>query len=370
MFRFLILALALALGTLGWTKAEGIWAQTDPGGFNEYKVAWEQEHVSLPATVFPPYVAASSWSGKLNPSGKVFEHGFRVFYFDRTTSSPRVLERQVNDIAIKYSWSDLHGIPSENFAGYWIGTLSFAEPATRRLSISQGHSKTRLFIDGKLIYEGGESSTFLHRFAAGPHLIEVDHVNQWHTTEFKLTLDEDRQRVPLEGVSVALERLDRRFGGVHYVGLYESNNRDTSVEVSLPDDVRNAVLWLDSYEAIDWRIDRADDIEAVVIASHAPGSRVVNAGSIPVIAVDRQFGLHDIGPSRCHCAGGRFHCENNDSLAELAIRMKQYSGLSMTSFGVSYAANTVTTTTFDEAVRTRISAIDKATQKKRAECEA
>ncbi len=325
---------------------------------------------SVPRLIKPPVEPASAWGKELNPEGLVYTDGFRVFYFDRTTAAKRAFEDRSETIAIKYAWDELHGISSEAFAAYWVGLVEAEKAGPQKIDFSLSWSRARVFVNGKLVQEAGRNGSFTADFRRGPNLIEVEYINNWHTTEFKLTLGEMRPRVPLAEVGAALRRLDRGFSGVHYIGLYESDNRDTSVVVKLSPGARKAVLWLDSHEAIDWRIDPGDDIAAIVIASYSPGSRAVNAGDIPIVEVEKGFRLYHAAPTGCSCAGARYYCENSDTVVNLAARMQQASGLRLTDYAVNYNAAAVVSAPFDAPVKARIDAAAEANERKRAECDA
>jgi len=323
-----------------------------------------------PKLVRPPVAPVSSWGRKFNPEGLVPESGFRAFYFDRTAQVTKAFEEHADTVAVKYAWDELHGINSEAFAAYWVGMVEAQDAGPQQFDVSLSWSRARIFVNGTLVREAGGNASFEAMLKPGANLIEVEYINNWHTTEFKLTIGGARKLIARKDVRAALETLRRKPGAVHYVGLYESDNRDTSVAVKLLPGARDAVLWLDSYEAIDWRIDPSDDIAAVVVSSYSPGSRVVNAGSIPVFDVKDGFRLYSATPTGCDCAGSMFHCESDTSIIGVAEGLRQSVGLPLAGYAVQYAATRVVTAPYGEQARSQVQTAVEATRRKAAECKA
>ena len=317
-----------------------------------------------------PVKPASSWGEQLNPGGQVYPNGFKAFYFDRTKETISAFEHYSDTVAVKYAWDELHDISSDAFAAYWVGLVHADAAGSKEIAVSMSWSKARVFLNGELIYDGGGKKSFPASFRKGANLLEVEYINNWHTTEFKLTVGSGEPKIPMTHIGAALKSVDRPLGGIHYVGLYESSNRDTTVSVRLPAKASNAVVWLDSYEGIDWNVDQPEKVAAIFIASYSPGSRVVNAGKIPVFQVERGFGVRSVGKPGCHCSGAGFHCENKDDLADLTAQMKQLTGYGVESFGVTYSAAHIVTEPIDKVAQTRIEAAKKLVEQQKAKCEA
>jgi hypothetical protein len=288
---------------------------------------------------FVPGKVTSPWGRKLDPSGRVPETGFRAYYFDRRNPDRLVFEENVDSLAIKYAWSDFHNIESPSFAAYWIGKVKFAKATAQQISVSQSWAKARIRIDGETVFDKSSSSgSFVHQFSKGEHVVEVEYINNWHTVEFKVTLQDV---VPLLSEAEVADRLRLEAGpkaNLYYVGLYESAARDTHVDVSVPATGRPAILWLTSYEAIDWNIVSRDPVKAVVVSSYAPGSRVRGNGSDRVLSLKGWRGLY--GKSKkCSCVAGMFHCEGDADLGEMADRLFGATGRSLRGYAVDYSAD-------------------------------
>lgn len=348
-----------------------------------------------PDYVEPPFEPRSTWAAKILADGKIPDRGFLAAYFDRAQAAPVFHTEEVDSIAVKYAWDELHQIKSENFAAYWIGQIDIPEGGKRTLAVSQSWARSRIFIDGKLVFPhgsaagfdsgfasnrrpvapsgsevAGKSGEFTHYFAPGKHLIEVEFVNNWHTTEYKVTIGEVLA-APLNDSELrsALGKLEGE--GIFYVGLYESDKRDTSVEVDLPRTGKPAIVWLDSYEGVDWSIDAPDGVEAVVIASYSPGSRVVAPDGVKIFRARSRLGIREVGRGGgCHCVGGRFRCEQSGGIAGLSTALGRSTGKSLIGLATAYSTASISVRSYDDGERARAQDVAEKTEEARRICEA
>lgn len=310
----------------------------------------------------------SKWGKKLNPSGAVPNRGFKAIYFDRSAPGKVVFQENVESIAIKYAWADFHRIDSPRFGGYWVGKLNFDAPATKQISVSQSWSKSRILINGQIVFDGGDSgATFTHRFAPGEHVVEVEFINNWHTTEYKVTIEDERVKLEPEQIAAHLSRAGKP-SALYYAGLYESSAKDTSVSVTLPPSRKRAVLWLTSYEAIDWHV-RSSGPVTVIVSSYAPGSRVRGSGVTEVAHVDRSMSISRVSET-CSCSAGHFHCEQNEDLAQVAEELRSVTGLALTGYAVRYSAAQLAMQPYGKTIAARILDRRSKREAERKICEA
>jgi len=308
-----------------------------------------------------------SWAARLNPSGQIPEEGFKAVYFDRKNLDRNPITETVASIAIKYPWAEFHGIDSRNFAGYWVGHLNVDQVTTKQFTVSQSWAKARILVDGEVVFEGGGNKNFTHELTAGRHTVEVEYTNNWHTTEFKVTIGDVTRESSLDEVSSYLRENASENARMHYVGIYESRSSDTRVNLSVPRSGEPLVLWLSTYEAVDWNISALDEVEAVVVSSYAPGSRLSG------ISPDQIFHLRN-GPAqrtearRCNCSGGAFHCEDRSDLIALANELKRTTSLALAGYAMQYAASDLTIAPFDDNVRQRVVAIRNRNDEARRAC--
>jgi hypothetical protein len=288
--------------------------------------------------------AESTWGTIFNPAGDAPLDAFKAYYIN--TDRPRVViaQEQVSDVAINYAWDEFHGIKSEDFGAYWVGRMRFKAPQTRLIGVNQSQSKTRIVIDGMVVFEGSQDASVPFEFSKGEHLVEVELTNNWHTTELRVAFG--KNSVPLSKAQLRgeLERRGIRDVDVHYVGLYESKAKDLSVTLNVGPLERNTVLVLSSYSAIKWIVAGRTDkkLRAIVIASSSPGGEVigVNEQRTAVLPHRGMIGSYTFAPT-CHCTAGKYYCETSDTLLSTRKSVEEIANGRMVGFTVAYGATTV-----------------------------
>lgn len=339
--RFLILLLSLALGAPCLFSARPAQAQT----------------AADTADAVSPERIRSTWGKALNPSNQVPANGFKAIYFDRRSPRDIVFQETVDSIAIKYAWHDFHNIDSPNFAAYWVGRLSFTAGETKEISVSQSWAKSRIFIDGKIVFDKANTKgSFTYDFTPGEHLIEVEYINNWHTTEYKVTIQDDVSTWTKDDVAAYFRTNGKEPAQVYYAGVYESDTKDSTLSLSLPRAGKPIILWLSSYEAIDWRIAARDDVKAIVLSSYAPGSRVSGVDAGQLIHLERWEGIYS-PMAKCDCAAaGIFHCEDRTDLNDVADQLRAVTGSELAGYAMKYSAETLSMRPYDQAIRQQIAA--------------
>ncbi len=223
--------------------------------------------------------------------------------------------------------------------------LSQAE--VKIITINQSWAKTRLIIDGFVIYEGGNNQEIRLHLEQGEHLIEVEYVNNWHTTEFSLSFLDDISKLSLKEIATRLT--DAAFGEyeVYYIGVYESNNKDLSLILNVKKSDKRIVLVLNSYSPVKWRIANPfkTDIRAIVYGSYSPGAMI--GGDIDtttlLLPMADQIGSHSMGPHNCTCHAGTFHCEGReDDILATKQTIERLGQAKMTGATATYSASELT----------------------------
>jgi hypothetical protein len=284
--------------------------------------------------------AGTTWGAVLNPGADAPLNAFKAFYMNTNRPREVIAQEQVGDVAISYPWDEFHGIKSEDFGAYWVGRMRFKKSQLRLIGINQGHSKTRLIIDGEIVFEGSQSATVPYQFSPGEHLIEVEHLNNWHTTGFKLSFGNHVQMTSVQQVRAVLAgRGSVGEPDAHYIGVYEAKRRDQTVTLDVSALVRDSIIVVSSYEAVKWVFTPANSrhVKAVVVASHSPGSEVagVNEKRTTVVHYKGMVGSYGLEPS-CRCVAGRYHCETQTTLASLNQSVEEISGATLRGFSGSY----------------------------------
>lgn len=294
------------------------------------------------STIYPS--VRSTWGDQFNPANETSPGFFRAYYFNSRHPKQIIATEEVPDIAIQYPWSDFHGIKSEDFGAYWIGSKHFEADTSVEINVAMSWSKTRVIIDKQLVYEGGSNMRIPFTFSAGDHLIEVEYLNNWHTTDFTVSFLALHRRVQKSALRMHLS--GQAFDGakVLYASVYESKNRDLTTTVSIERTEQPVILVLSSYSAVKWQIATPYpvDIRAIAYGSYSPGTRV--SGDIPestkIIEFEGRLGTYR-KKRQCNCVGGYFHCEGS-SLKKTVDAVETATGKPMLGFAGRYAASTLT----------------------------
>jgi len=282
----------------------------------------------------------STWGDKLNPGKSIPPSGFNAFYLD-TTNGHRVIAREnVNDISVNYSWSEFHNIKSEDFGAYWVGKISLEQAGVKQFTISQSRAKSRLIVDGHLVYEGGTKKSMLLQLDQGEHIIEVEYINDWHTTTFKLSIQEQVMKL---SPSQFKAQLQSRYGSnfdVYFAGVYESPNQDFSIILNVGKSERDILLVLSSYDPVKWSISNPFNTRIIGVAYSASkeGSSVtgdLNAATAR-FPLANKVGSYSQQP-RCDCSGVGFHCEGSTMLSTLTA-VENLTGAKVTGFSGQYSS--------------------------------
>jgi hypothetical protein len=288
-----------------------------------------------------------TWGKTLNPTGKIPSKGFNAYYINTTKASSIVSSQTVKNISIDYAWDEFHGIRSQDFGAYWVGDLYLSSNEVKRIKINQGRSKTRIIIDGHIIYEGGDKSDFLINFKSGAHRIEVEYINNWHTTEFSLELlDYLQQYLSIsETKDILHENIIGQYTS-HFVGVYESSSSNRPITVQIDKASKSLeplVLFLSSYETVRWNISNPFDVNilAVVYSSTKPGTTVT--GEIDdsiLLPIKGSLGSYSTD-QKCSCSGGsHFHCQGK-SILTTKKAVESLISFKLTGFTGKYSAKSL-----------------------------
>ncbi|UZE95438.1 hypothetical protein [Alkalimarinus alittae] len=287
--------------------------------------------------------ANRTWGDKFNPNNDIPSKGFRAYYFDTSEPTQVIARELVDGVKINYIYNKFQNIRSQDFGAYWVGTVKLDKSETKQIAISQSWAKTRLIIDGRIVYEGGSDKEILLTLAEGNHLVEVEYVNNWHTTEFSVSfIDQVEKLTPAE----IEQRLKSNLLGdyeIYYAGLYESDKKDLSVVLNMEKTSKQIVLFLGSYSSIQWHISNPFDVDirAVVYGSYSPGTTVVgdiNPETLLLVA-NGQIGSHS-AQRKCSCVGSHFHCEGR-SLMSTKNTVEKMGRSKLTGFSGKYSAGSL-----------------------------
>ena len=101
-----------------------------------------------------------------------------------------IASEKVPGIDIHFSYNALHGIPSQDFAACWIGTLTIREAATYEFTPDLSWAGARILLNRHRIFEGSnQKETVPVWLEPGDYTLEVEYLNNWHTTNFAVHIN-------------------------------------------------------------------------------------------------------------------------------------------------------------------------------------
>ncbi len=318
--------------------------------------------------------AKSTWGDFLKPD--VPKNRFRVFYLDRNKKGKVVATDTVDSVSIHYSWDQFHNINSKNFSAYWVGEFNFNETKKMQLNISQSWAKTRVLIDGFIVYEGKNSSVSIpFEFKKGTHKIEVEYINNWHTTKFSLSITPFIKVYTPKELKEALKRFDGVDFELWSVGVYESSNQDNSITINLKKSNKPIILVLGSYETIKWIIKNPhkNRVLAIVVGRSKSISQVTgDVDKTKVFHTKFFLKAYTLYP-KCKCIKkvGVFDCNSGSSLTRLNPILKRVLKKQATGFSGKYRAKSfvVPEVILDKAEYEKIEAKIEEIKKQKKECQ-
>ncbi len=300
-------------------------------------------------------IATNPWSAKINPTG-IPTDAYKAYYFNTNAPATIISTKTVPAVAISYAWSDI-GIKSEDFGGFWIGQISVPADGKYLVTTAESWSESRVIINHRLIKTQGNDSASIY-LTKGTYTIEVEFVNNWHTTDFSMNVMPEVKEWSREDLASELKKVTS--GAVNtYVGVYESANENRDIIVDLSKSTDASILFLASYSQVNWVFKNPHAIKAVVVGSYDKGIQVRGVPTgVPVY-----YTSYDVLPFEysleVSCANYEDYldaCEDIDQLLKVDDEVQWLTGKKINTFTGTYSADTLVVpgTVVTEAVRTRI----------------
>lgn len=284
---------------------------------------------------------------------------FRADYFDISEPNNIICSEIVDSVRIQYSWEDggIFQIDSQKFGGRWVGIFEYETTKTQSIHISQGSSEAKILIDGVEVYNGDSSKSFDYTFTAGEHEIEVQYVNNWHTVDFSVSIQEPIIiRKTADVKNILSTHISQNDTNIWYVGLYESDSFDGSVMVDVASSDIPTVIFLNSYSPISWVLldNEQANIKAIIISSYNPGSEVKNLPNDTDLIMLEYRALENISNLLPECEVNidfdEYYCDDiDDNINEFAKEYQLFkeqisdltSGLTLTGFTGFYSQSEI-----------------------------
>ncbi|WP_321779493.1 hypothetical protein [Sulfurimonas sp.] len=322
-----------------------------------------------------PIKAKITWGKYLNPKNKIPTNKFKAFYIN--TNKPRkvIASEIVPKVSVNYPYSEFHDIKSEDFGGYWVGNFTYDKTQKMHLSTSQSWAKTRIIIDGMVIYEGSNNSQIPFTFTKGKHKIEVEYVNNWHTTNFKLVIKEKEKKYSSRELKKELKKYNLKDSQVLFVGAYKSDTKSQSTILKIAKSSKPIILVLNSYHSIEWIIKNPYKVKIKAVVYSSRHSGVVIKGdiskSIPILQYQNTLGSYSM-EKKCICVNGgaSFHCEGRNALNVLKD-IKKVIGKKVFGYSTKHRADTlmVPNTIFDTKKKKELEKEIVKNEKLRKDCQ-
>ena len=284
-----------------------------------------------PLAAYPK--ARNTWGDILNPSGIIPAQGYAAYSINQQSPRQTVAQENVDNIAINYVSNYFHGIPSEQFAAYWVGRLHVPQKAWYRVSRSPRYETTRVLLDKHIIIEGEENTSL--ELDAGDYLLEVEHLSQWQTVGVLLNFAPEVRELDDAALRDAIAAQKLPAGTVAYaVGTRESKNRDYHIYLQAPAGDTPYILLLGSDNAVQWEvIGRAPQL--VIYNQAQKGSSVrTDGGNTPLLAwkgrIHYGFVLHP--QTTCSCIKEEPHCTHDLPLSSFATDIKTLTGIPLAGY--------------------------------------
>ena len=245
-----------------------------------------------PDNLFGQESLTNSWGDILNLKAYIPTGVFKAYHFNTMEAKTVIASDIIDEPKLSYAWSDFKGIESEDYGSYYVGRFEFDEVVTKKFIFFNGWSFIRMTIDGEVVYKSWEADdlSLEHFFSKGDHIIEVEYINDWHTTDFMVSMTDDipiKTREDINDFIKAYTDSDTKF---YILNDHESSELDFKTVLDFKDAKGKVFLILNSSNPIHWVIEDVDnvDLQGILYASYWNGSKIINNSGrdIPVIYGD------------------------------------------------------------------------------------
>jgi len=281
---------------------------------------------------------------RFNPSRYAPSSGFTAYYTKTSAPNTLVYKENVRTVALNYAYNDFHNIDSQDLTAYWVGKMNVPSDGLYQFSARLSWSKVRVLLDNHVILSGTNSvkdtTVYLPK---GSYTLEVEYENNWHTTSFQFTAQPVQATVQTSGLAGAIAALNPPADTVVYtVGVYESKNRDNTINIQPPRTGKPYILMLSSYEPVNWLIN-GQPAPFAIVYSDGRGSTVRAFGSPPLLKWEKSYsyqsGTEQQG-GQCNCLpNGMFICSGGNDGGDFAQQVRQDTGFPLAGISSAYAAD-------------------------------
>jgi hypothetical protein len=237
------------------------------------KIKVQREHLKHAAS--DPFYNSEqkSWMEILKIKNDVIpKNKFRAYYMDKNDATKIQYSEVVDNLSLTYSRDPFHTILADNFVGLWVGDFEFKEDETYSLNVSLSWAKAKITDNGEVIYNGSDSAQTEHVFTKGIHRITVEYINNYGQVDVSVNLVK-----PVEVLNYQkTQPLFSKETKVYLFGGYESERSDHSVDIFMKNSDAPSILFLASYETINYKIHNANNahLKAVIYNAYEPIGKI------------------------------------------------------------------------------------------------
>jgi PA14 domain len=302
----------------------------------------------------------ASWGKILNPDNHISGQGFDAYYLNADVADKTVHRENSPYIDLNLRGrTELHGIPADRVAAYWVGYLDIPTDARYKAWFDAGHGSVKVRLNGHLIYNDNyedlynpTNKQFLRRVKVnylyddiflprGRYLLEAEFIAQASGNgKFHLNFAPALPETDVEdGLATILQTLHLPANTVVFAAVTNKLDEQNRVRVRVESGNRPYLLLLDGDEYRNWEIDGDQPPRAVVVKN---ASNTVHAvGSPPVVYARRMNlaarGIEGISTRHCHCSDTSFTCDDRDDydFAAFDIDVRRWTGYPLAGVGLT-----------------------------------
>lgn len=237
------------------------------------KIQTQREHLKHAAS--DPFYNSEqkSWTEILKIKNDVIpKNKFRAYYMDKNDATKIQYSEVVDNLSLTYSRDPFHTILADNFVGLWVGDFEFKEDETYSLNVSLSWAKAKITDNGEVIYNGSDSAQTEHVFTKGIHRITVEYINNYGQVDVIVNLMKPVEVLDYQKAQPLFSKETK----VYLFGGHESDRSDHSVDIFMKNSDAPSILFLASYETINYKIHNANNahLKAVIYNAYEPIGKI------------------------------------------------------------------------------------------------
>ena len=269
------------------------------------------------------------WGQRFAVRDNLPPNGFRALYFNTNNPETILHDTVTETIDVEFHHNERYGIESKSFGAYWVGELSIDKPIVKQFSMTLSRAAARLLINGREVMRENQSKQVTVALGTGVHLIEVELLNQWHTTEFNLLISEPVIARSEQSVKQYITQLDSDTfkPDLIFAGMRRKQGKGHVILDIAPSS--SAIhLFLNAYNATHWVIENPHEVEikSIVYTAYKSGSTISGAvqEDVPILNLKKNIDFFQ-DTWTCQCLNGVNTCEHDSklSLKEAEDKLKQ-----------------------------------------------